>query len=364
MSLRLLFLSTPVGPLGSGLGGGLEFTVTYLAKELAKRGHRVTVAAPSFSALPFQHKNVDVVQIPGDWQTTAQSQKRSAPMVTSSALAGLWDYGRQMQACYDLLVNFAYDWLPFYLTPFFTTPIAHFVSMGSLTNAMDQAVETMAFQYPHALGAYTQAQAATFPHTAAKDWTILSGGLDIDHYQYCEKPNGFLGWVGRISPEKGLEDAIRASVLSQKPLKIFGKIEDIDYWAEIQQQITQSAADVEYRGFVSRDELQQRLGKAQALLMTPRWIEAFGIVAIEALACGVPVIAYARGGPTEIIQDGKTGWLVQPDSVDGLCEAIAHITDIDRRQCRKQAEAKYSLSAWGDRFEQWFYQRLSSTISS
>jgi len=90
------------------------------------------------------------------------------------------------------------------------------------------------------------------------------------------------------------------------------------------------------------------------MLMTPRWVEAFGNVAIEALACGVPVIAYNRGGPAEIIQDGKTGFLVEPDSVVGLVNAITRLDEIDRHTCRKQAEAEFSLEALGDRFEQWF----------
>jgi UDP-glucose:tetrahydrobiopterin glucosyltransferase len=88
--------------------------------------------------------------------------------------------------------------------------------------------------------------------------------------------------------------------------------------------------------------------------MTPRWVEAFGNVAIEALACGVPVIAYRHGGPAEIVQDGKNGFLVEPDSVAGLVDAIARLEKIDRHTCRQQAEAEYSLKALGDRFEQWF----------
>ena len=96
----------------------------------------------------------------------------------------------------------------------------------------------------------------------------------------------------------------------------------------------------------------------RALLMTPRWIEAFGNVAIEALACGVPVIAYSRGGPSEIVRDGKTGFLVEPDSVPGLVSAIEKIDSLSRVACRKQAETEYSLAALGDRFEAWFNKIL------
>jgi UDP-glucose:tetrahydrobiopterin glucosyltransferase len=95
--------------------------------------------------------------------------------------------------------------------------------------------------------------------------------------------------------------------------------------------------------------------------MTPRWVEAFGNVAMEALACGVPVISYRRGGPIEIIKDGKTGFLVEPDSVDGLVDAIAHLNQIDRLACRQQAELEYSLEALGSRFENWFKSILANS---
>ena len=94
--------------------------------------------------------------------------------------------------------------------------------------------------------------------------------------------------------------------------------------------------------------------------MTHRWIEAFGNVAIEALACGVPVISYRRGGPTEIIRDGVTGWLVEPDNINQLVNAIQKIDKIDRLACRQQAEMEYSLDALGDRIEQWL---LESTVN-
>lgn len=83
-------------------------------------------------------------------------------------------------------------------------------------------------------------------------------------------------------------------------------MQDEAYWQQICRDFPD--APIEYVGFLNTEELQQELGKCRALLMTPRWLEAFGNVAIEALACGVPVIAYARGGPAEIIKDGKTGF--------------------------------------------------------
>jgi UDP-glucose:tetrahydrobiopterin glucosyltransferase len=370
--LRLLLLSTFVGPLGSGIGGGVELTVISLAQVLAARGHQVAIAAPAGSVLPLAALSlaadptcsIEIIQVPGACQIPAQGQDRTAPVVISEALANAWEYARQAQAQYDLLVNFAYDWLPFYLTPFLTTPVAHFVSMGSLSDRLDAAIVQFSAQFPGQLGAYTRAQADTFAGVTPTGWEVLGSAIDIAQYDYCDTPEQALAWVGRISPEKGLADAVAVAIAANQPLKIFGRIEDSLYWQRIQQQMARSPAAIEYCGFLPTAALQKALGRARALLLTPQWVEAFGIVAIEALACGVPVIAYRRGGPAEIVQSGQTGYLVEPDNVSAMVQALAQIDRLDRQGCRHQAATVYSLAAWGSRFERWLSQIVSSTMSS
>jgi UDP-glucose:tetrahydrobiopterin glucosyltransferase len=347
-SLRLLFLSTSVGPLGSGLGGGVELTLKNLAIALQNRGHQITIAAPQTSELP----GFEVIELPGNLQVTAQSQGRDAPIAMPSdpVLGSMWEYARQQQAHYDLLVNFAYDWLPFYLTPFFQTPIAHLVSMGSLSDAMDAVIQQVADRYPQTLGVHSVAQAETF------SWANLAhnlkNGFDLAQYEFCATASDYFAWIGRIAPEKGLQDAVAAVQKANVPLKIFGVIQDKAYWQQIQANFPD--APIEYCGFLETQALQEQLKPAKALLMTPHWVEAFGNVAIEALACGVPVIAYQRGGPAEIVVHGETGWLVEPDSVPALVNAIRDVDRIDRSACRRHAEVEYSLAAMGDRVEGWF----------
>lgn len=345
---RIMLVSTPVGPLGSGLGGGVELTLLNVAQELRRRGHSITVLAPAGSKL----EGIPITEIAGQLQPTAHTQGRDTPITlpADSVLGQMWDYARQHQSEVDLIVNLAYDWLPFYLTPFFHTPVAHFVTMGSLSEAMDQAVRQVAVQCPGRLGAYTRTQADTFG--CGEAFAILSSAIDLNLYEFCPTPGSDFVWLGRISPEKALEDALEAAAITQVPLKILGKLEDPDYWQRICQQFPQ--AQDSYLGFLPTQELQQIVRRCRALLMTPRWIEAFGNVAIEALACGVPVIAYRRGGPAEIVRSGQTGWLVPPDDVIALAEAIKTVDQLDRVACRQQAEEAYSLAALGDRFEAWF----------
>lgn len=345
--LRLLFLSTPVGPLGSGIGGGVELTLQNLAQILMQRGHSVQVLAPAGS----QAGNTPIVPISGTWQPSAQNQGRDTPVSfpADAVLPRMWEEAWRRQGEFDLLLNFAYDWLPFYLTPFFERAIAHFVSMGSLSDAMDQIVAQVAQNFPGTIGVYSRAQAETFAF--ADRCQVLGSGLDLSLYDFCPEPENYLGWVGRIAPEKGLEDAIAAAEQTRIPLKIWGALQDQDYWQRLQHRFPD--APIAYQGFLPTVELQRGLRRCRGFLMTPRWVEAFGNVTIEALACGVPVIAYQRGGPAEIVRHGQTGWLVEPDSVSGLVEAIAQLPRINRWNCRQQAEQEYSLNAMGDRVEKW-----------
>lgn len=337
------------------MGGGVELTLYNIAQELSRRGHTIQIVAPQGSTI----SSIPLVEIPGSLQTIAQSQERTDPitMPGDSVLANMWEYARQVQADYDLIVNFAYDWLPFYLTPFFTRPIAHLVSMGSLSEAMDRIIAQVAAQFPGTVGFHTPSQAVTF--AINQQCPDLWNGIDLALYQFCPQPQPWLAWLGRIAPEKGLEDAVAAAQIANVPLKIMGKIQDQSYWEQICQDYPD--APIEYLGFLPTTAVQGELRLCRALLMTPHWIEAFGNVAIEALACGVPVIAYRRGGPGEIVQDGKTGFLVEPDSVTGLVEAIARLDEIDRYACRQQAETEYSLAALGERFENWFRRILAVT---
>lgn len=345
---RILIVSTAVGPLGSGLGGGVELILKNIAQGLRQRHHQLTVVAPEGSVFAPCDR---LISMTGAFQPTAHTSHRDDPIVLpkSSVLAAMWDYAHEVQQDYDVILHFCYDWLPFYLAPFFQTPVAHFVSMGSLTDAMDAIIGDVAQAHPGTVGVFTQVQADTFPHPTC--YRPLGSSLDLSLYEYCETPEKGLAWMGRISPEKGLEDAIAAAQQTQIPLQVLGKLENPDYWQHLQ--TTYPDAPFTYLGFLPTQALQAAIRTCQALLMTPKWVEAFGLVAIEALACGVPVVAYRRGGPVEILKNGITGWLVEPDSISGLVQAIERLDRLDRRACRQQAETHYSLAALAIRYEQW-----------
>jgi UDP-glucose:tetrahydrobiopterin glucosyltransferase len=347
---KILFLSTPVGPLGSGAGGGVELTLANLARTLQDRRLKIVTLAPENSVL----EGVTLIPVAGNFQISAQNGGRDEAIVLpeNSVLANMWELARQVQEEYDLILNFAYDWLPLYLTPFFRCPVAHLISMASVTTAIDRAIGRLYETSPERFAFHTVAQAETFP--ISPPYRCLGNGIDLSRYRFRSESSGAIAWVGRIAPEKALEDAVTATEKAGLTLRVFGQIPDEDYWQKILQE--HPNARIEYRGFLPTDRLQAELGDCRALLMTPRWVEAFGNVAIEALACGVPVISYRRGGPAEIIEEGKTGFLVEPDSIEGLTRALLEIDRIDRSVCREAAERSYSMSVFGDRAMAWFHE--------
>jgi UDP-glucose:tetrahydrobiopterin glucosyltransferase len=350
-SQRILIISNPVGPLGSGEGGGVELTLHSLVLGLTGRGHQVEVLAPAGSL----HVGAVVHQIPGTLQPSAHADGRDAVVTVSadSVLAAMCEWARAHQGAFDVILNMAYDWLPFYLTSFFeTTPLAHLVSMATLTDAMDDVIRRADAQRPRNVAMHSQAQADTFP-TLADHVAIIGSGVALERYDLhitADEPR-YLGFIGRISREKGLRDAVAAAHASGLPLKVWGLMQDRSVWDEAL--AAHPGAKVSYEGFLPTDELQAAIGGCAAIVMAPKWVEAFGNVAIEAMATGVPVISYRRGGPAEIIVDGETGFLVEPDDVGGLIAAIARIDELDRVECRQRVEEAYSIEALALRVETW-----------
>jgi UDP-glucose:tetrahydrobiopterin glucosyltransferase len=354
---RILILSTPVAPLGSGIGGGVEMTLRNLVQCLTKQGHRVDVIAPAGSMLIGD----TLYEISGTCQPPAQTIAESTPDIhlpTDGVLTNMWRQAQKLQYKYDVLVNFAYDWLPLYLTPFFQRPIAHWISMSCLSPLMDQMVSETAMAFPGTVAVNTRASANTFQ--SGDRLLALGKGIDLSLYDFVpQATTESLIWVGRISPEKGLADAVAATAALNVPLKIAGVIQDEAYWQGILQQYPD--ASLEYLGFLPTAGLQAVLGRCRGMLMTPHWEEAFGNVAIEAMACGVPVIAYRKGGLQDIISPGKTGYLVEPGDVEGLISAISQLDAIDRHQCRAQVEVHHSLENWGDRMEAWLMRVINAS---
>jgi len=356
--MRILVVSTPVGALGSGRGGGVELTACTLVAGLLERCDAVTVLAADGSVLPASCAAAALWTCNGSSQPSAQHQDRHAP-ITMPADGLLQAFWRRVlleapAAGFDVVLNLAYDWLPFWLTPVAPLPVYHLVSMGSVGDAMDRAIAELAAWDQRRLAFHTGAQAADFD--LVEEPVLLGNGFDLSAYGFCAEPEPLLGWAGRVAPEKGLEDAAAAAAQLGLPLAVWGLVEDQAYAAAVEASVPEGI--LQWRGFLPTAQLQAELGRCRALLNTPKWNEAYGNVVVEALACGVPVVAYRRGGPGELVQPGLTGLLVEPDDVAALAAAAAQVGSIDRRACRQWVEAHASRAVLAERVEAWLVAGL------
>merc|ERR1712078_616578 len=195
---------------------------------------------------------------------------------------------------------------------------------------MRETIEAVAGWDSRRLAFHTMRQATDFrlPLPAR----VVGNGFDLSRYTMCSGEDGPLGWAGRIAPEKGLEDAAAAAAALGERLLVWGLREDENYALSVEASVPPGTLD--WRGFLPTRALQAELGRCRALINTPKWNEAYGNVVVEALACGVPVVAYDRGGPGELICSGTTGFLVEPDDVAALTQALRDVMVIDRSACR------------------------------
>src|SRR5207253_4441548 len=149
--------------------------------------------------------------------------------------------------------------------------------------------------------------------------------------------------LGRISPEKRVDHAVRIAQRVGLPLKVAAKVDAADrkyYCEEIEPLFRGAAGLVEFVGEVGGRAKDEFLGNARALLFPIDWPEPFGLVMIEALACGTPVVAFRHGSTPEVISDGKTGFLV--NSLEEAATAVNRIGDINRKACRTEFEERFS----------------------
>ncbi|MFY9559329.1 MAG: glycosyltransferase family 4 protein [Terriglobales bacterium] len=168
-------------------------------------------------------------------------------------------------------------------------------------------------------------------------------GLPQGQYEFHDQAGKYLAFLGRISPEKGVDRAIEIASLAGVPLKIAAKVDRADQeYFETKIQPLLNNPLVELIGEIGYPDKNDFLGNALALLFPINWPEPFGLVMIEAIACGTPVIAHPCGSVPEIIEEGRTGILV--DDAQGAAKAVEHVSKISREGCRRRFEERFGAT--------------------
>jgi glycosyltransferase involved in cell wall biosynthesis len=179
-------------------------------------------------------------------------------------------------------------------------------------------------------------------------------GLDLKNYPFNPKPKDFFVFAGRFCQEKGVDLAISAAKAAKVKLKLAGGPDKGRFFKEKIKPYL--GRDIQYVGMLNFKEMGKFYKEAKGLLYPIRWEEPFGLVMIEAMACGTPVIAFDRGSAKEVIKDGKTGFVV--NSLKEMTEAIKNIDKIKREDCRIWVEKNFTIEKMVENYEKVFYKIL------
>lgn len=310
------------------LYGGTERIVSYLTEELVRQGHEVTLFAS------------------GDSRTSAELVKcsdialRLNPAVRDHVPyhVAMLDRVRALADRFDVL-HFHIDMLHFPLIRDFADR-----TVTTLHGRLDLPdLKPFYAAFPDIpLVSISEDQRKPMPPV---NWVgTVQHGLPRDLLPFKARPEGgYLAFLGRISPEKGPDLAIEIAARTGLPLKMAAKVDKVDeaYWREKIEPMVAATPNVSYIGEIGDAEKAEFLGNAAALLFPIDWPEPFGLVMIEAMACGTPVIAMRRGSVPEVIEHGVSGFIV--NSLDEAVAAVGRLGDIHRSAVRAAFERRFTV---------------------
>ena len=322
--------------------GGTERVVHWLTEALVAMGHDVTLFAT------------------GDSRTTAKLRPMRAEgerfarnfEYNNAPYARMIELVRRQADAFDVL-HFHIDFHPFSV---FTRQATPFVT--TLHGRLDQGWIPQIYDlFPEVpLVSISDRQRAPMPHLNFAA-TILHG-MPPDLLRPVGEEKGYFAFLGRISPEKGIEAAIRIATACGVKLVVAAKVgeEDAPYYAEVVAPLLEGET-VEFIGEIDDSQKPAFLSGARALLFPIDWPEPFGLVMIEAMACGCPVIAFGKGSVPEVIEEGVTGFIV--DTVEEAVAACGRIGDLDRGAVRRRFEERWTARRMAEDYVA-LYERLIS----
>jgi glycosyltransferase involved in cell wall biosynthesis len=323
------------------LYGGTERIVSYLTEELVALGHEVTLFASGDSRTAAR---LDAI-VPRALRLDNSVRDTIAPHV--------FMLSRLQERLHDFdIVHFHIDHLHLPImrgagVPFLTT----------LHGRLDLPEVAPLFRaHPEApFVSISDAQRRPLPFA---NWAgTVYHGLPPGLLPFSPRDRGYLAFLGRISPEKGPDAAIRIARASGLPLRIAAKVDNADraYFETVVQPML-DAPGVEFVGEITEAEKAEFLGGATALLFPIQWPEPFGLVMIEAMACGTPVVAFNRGSVPEVLEDGVSGFVVEDET--GALAALHRIGTLDRAAVRGAFETRFTARRMAENYLT-LYRRLA-----
>ncbi len=323
--------------------GGMEAHCAGLYQGLRDAGHDVTLFAAAGST---DSDLVEICEAPYE-AVLPWNRYRGTPQLTQYQDAA-FDRAKTviLNSNFDVIHNNSLypgiiEWAALHAIPCVTSQ--HVPPFKTMADAVAAASASAAALFT----VTSDSQLLLWDGPSRRNMRCVPNGIDTDVWRPGATVGDYFSWAGRIVPNKGLAEAITAARIAGVKLRIYGPIEDVSYFTDRIEPLLRDG--VEYHGHARGASLAQSVAGARGALVTPLWDEPFGLVAAEALACGVPVLAFDRGAMREVI--GHCGTVVPPGDVDALAAAIGNADRIDRAGCRKRAVEHLSLGAMIAKYE-------------
>ena len=383
-------------PITLSSKGGVEKWMLMFAVECERRGHQIDLYAIKGS---FESKNVNLVEVfpkplydlfsdtkylPNDIRINAHNETELFATLYCDILQKL----KRKEKEYDLLIDSTFNYVFTINTKHLNIPsiiVSHIPVNYNLEFLINQfgVGHNNKFVFLNQL----EIQKANFIKDEFK--RVIPNGVDISKFKFNQHGGNKLTWLGRVDAliaNKGLEQAMITANRLQIPLKSYGFVEigSISYYESIIKKLINDNTQFVRTNLEDEVDYNDIFGNAKAFLFPLQWEEPFGLVQAESMACGTPVIAFARGSVPEVIQDGKTGFIVNPSAddirgnwiikttgIEGICEAVQKLFSLPkldyedmRRNCRKCVEVNFSIKTMVDHYLELYSNMKKELLSN
>jgi glycosyltransferase involved in cell wall biosynthesis len=334
--VRIAVVASPVTPLRPAQLGGTQAFVCDLALGLIRRGHQVTL----YCAETSEVDGVRLVTVPAPDDALAAlvmpggAEPPAAPGV-AKALAAMFDALAETE--FDVVSQHAFDAPAFELAR--DLPVLHTLHLPPIVTRVTRAAATVD---PARLATVSDSCLTAWHAAGVEVGQVLRNGVPADPDPRPPVERSALV-AGRISPEKGVDHAIAAARSVGLPVRVAGAHYDPAYELDLN--------GVDVVGSLPRDRLRDLMSRSAVTICAVRWEEPFGMVAAEAQMAGCPVAAYSRGAMAEVVEDGVSGRLAEPDNIGALAVAIRECVELDRAAVRASAVRRVGIDAALDRYE-------------